>query len=202
MDKSKLHHYWLRWRLPSLIVCIAGLLVFSLTALYALRDNNIRMIALKEAVIRADEQSGDIEGALQELRSFVYSHMNTQLRSEDASEPPIQLVNQFNKYIAAEQAKLESNGTLNETYIAAQKQCETWALRLAQRAECIQEYVIANGGDEASITVPPKELYTFDFASPKWSPDIAGISIVLAVLFSILLVIRLIVGRIITYQLK
>lgn len=194
INKSKAHHYWKAIRRPSLFVIVAGFVLFSALSIYGLRINNTRMLELKQAVFTADEQNGDIEAALQNLRNHVNSHMNTQLRAPDATEPPIQLVNQFNRYVQAEQLKLANQDT-NKVYQDAQARCETGAIPLTARAQCIQEYIIANGGNAPQLSLPPKELYTFDFASPKWSPDLAGISIVLAITFFILLVIRLIVGR-------
>jgi hypothetical protein len=126
--------------------------------------------------------------------------MNTQLRSPDATEPPIQLINQFNRYIEAEQAKVANQDT-NQIYKDAQAQCETGAIPLTARAQCIQDYIIANGGNTAVLVIPPKELYTFDFVSPLWSPDIAGFSIILAILSGVLLVLRLIIGRILKHEL-
>lgn len=158
------------------------------------------MLELKQAVYIADEQNGDIEGALQDLRSFVNSHMNTQLRSPDATEPPIQLINQFNRYIEAEQAKIASQDG-NQIYRDAQARCETGAIPLTARAQCIQEYIVANGGNASQLSIPPKELYTFDFVSPLWSPDVAGISLVLAILSIALLIIRLIIGRVLKHEL-
>ncbi len=195
MDKAKLHHYWIAFRRPSLYILLASTLLCSAVAVYALRANNLRMIELKQAVYIADEQNGDIEAALQNLRDFVTTHMNTQMRSPDASEPPIQLVNQFNRLLQAEQARLASQDT-SQVYRAAQQACESGAIPLTARAQCIQEYVIANGVQITESSLPPKELYTFDFASPRWSFDLAGISIVLAVLSALLLVVRVIVGRI------
>jgi hypothetical protein len=200
VDKGKLHHYWIAFRKPSLYVLISATVFFSVLAVYSLRANNLRMLELKQAVYAADEQNGDIEGALQELRSFVNSHMNTQLRSPDATEPPIQLLNQFNRYIEAEQAKIATQDG-NQVYKDAQARCETGAIPLTARAQCIQEYIVANGGNISQLTIPPKELYTFDFVSPRWSPDIAGISLVLAILSGILLIVRLIIGRVLTKEL-
>jgi hypothetical protein len=200
MDKGKLHHYWIAFRKPSLYILIACTVFFSALAIYSLRANNLKMLQLKNAVYVADEQNGDIEGALQELRSYVNGHMNTQLRSPDATEPPIQLINQFNRYIEAEQAKVANQDT-NQIYKDAQAQCETGAIPLTARAQCIQDYIIANGGNTAVLVIPPKELYTFDFVSPLWSPDIAGFSIILAILSGVLLVLRLIIGRILKHEL-
>jgi hypothetical protein len=200
VDKGKLHHYWIAFRKPSLYVLISATIFFSILAVYSLRANNLRMLELKQAVYVADEQNGDIEGALQELRSFVNSHMNTQLRSPDATEPPIQLLNQFNRYIEAEQAKI-ANQDGNQVYKDAQARCETGAIPLTARAQCIQEYIVANGGNVSQLTIPPKELYTFDFVSPRWSPDIAGISLLLAIVSGILLLSRLIIGKVLTKEL-
>lgn len=200
MDKGKLHHYWIAFRKPSLYILVVATLFFSALAVYSLRANNLRMLELKQAVYTADEQNGDIETALQDLRTFVNTHMNTQLRSADATEPPIQLINQFNRYIEAEQAKI-ANQDGNQIYKEAQARCETGAIPLTARAQCIQEYIVANGGSASQLTIPPKELYTFDFVSPRWSPDVAGISLVLAVISTLLLLARLIIGRVITKEL-
>lgn len=200
MDKAKLHHHWVAVKKPSLFLLIAGMLLFTLLSVYALRANNLKMLELKQAVYAADEQNGDIEEALQNLRSFVNTHMNTTMRSKDASEPPIQLVNQFNRYVAAQQAKLASQD-VNQVYRDAQARCESGSIPLTVRAQCIQEYVLANGGTTAQLTIPPKELYTFDFASPRWSPDMAGISLMMAAVFTVLLLIRLAVGQVMKHEL-
>lgn len=200
MDKAKLHHYWIAFRRPSLYILIASTLIWSAIAIYALRANNLQMITLKQAVYTADEQNGDIEASLQNLRAFVTTHMNTQMRSSDASEPPIQLVNQFNRLVQAEQARLANQDT-SQVYKAAQLACESGAIPLTARAQCIQEYVVANGGQMAEASLPPKELYTFDFASPRWSPDLAGIALVFAVVSFVLLLVRLLAGRILKHQL-
>ncbi len=200
MDKAKIHHYWIAFRKPTLFILLASTLIWSAVAVYALRANNVRMIELKQAVYTADEQNGDIELSLQNLRTFVTTHMNTQMRSPDASEPPIQLVNQFNRLLQAEQARL-ANQDASQVYRAAQQACESGAIPLTARAQCIQEYVVANGGQITESSLPPKELYTFDFASPRWSFDLAGIAIVLAAISALLLSIRLFVGRIAKQQL-
>lgn len=200
MDKGKLHHYWIAFRKPSLYILIVCTVFFSVLAVYSLRANNLKMLQLKNAVYVADEQNGDIEGALQDLRSFVNTHMNTQLRSSDATEPPIQLIHQFNRYIEAEQLKLVNQDGY-QVYRDAQARCETGAIPLTARAQCIQEYIVANGGNIAQLSIPPKELYTFDFVSPVWSVDVAGISLVLAIISGLLLITRLVLGKVITYEL-
>lgn len=197
MNKPRLHHIWVRTRRSSLIFLTVGFVLFFTLSILALRQNNLNMLKLKQAVYVADEKNEGLEQALLNLRNYVYSHMNTNMRSETGSEPPIQLINQFNRYIGVEQARLAVNGDSSRVYAEAQASCEKPELTLTARAQCIQEYVVLNGGDFRELKVPPKEFYAYDYASPKFTFDLAGISIILCIIFFVLLLIRLITGRII-----
>lgn len=196
MEKHKLYGIWHRYKTISLVVIIVCIVFFGLVSVLALRQNNIRMLELKETVIKVDESGGDVEQALTNLRTHVFSHMNTNMRTGDSSELPIQLASRYNKYIAEQQAKLTASGQA-DIYTKAQANCEQSSPTLTERVNCIQIYVAEHGGQLSEINFPPKDLYTFDFASPKWSPDIAGISLVLTVLFTVLLIVRLIFGFVI-----
>jgi hypothetical protein len=202
MDKAKLHHYWAKFRSPLLFLPIIGLVIFGTLFIYGMRYNNVTMLELKQKVIVADEQDGDIEGALQELRAFVSTHMNTNMRNSGSLEPPVQLVNEYNRDVAEIKAKNISQDNANKVYQEAQARCETGAIPLTARAKCIQDYVSNNSTPIAELQLPPKELYIFDFASPKWSPDLAGISMILSIFFGLLIIIRLLLGRYINYKLK
>lgn len=175
----------------SLFVLLSLAIFFSILSVISLRANNIQMLKLKEAVILADEQGVPIEQPLTELRNFVFSHMNTQMRDQSSTEPPIQLVNRFNAYLAEQQEKLKQQGKPN-IYAEAQAQCERPNVSIVQRANCIQAYVVENSVPQAEIKLPPKEFYTFDFASPTWTPDLAGISLVISIfLWSALFILLL-----------
>ena len=202
MDKAKLHHYWVRLSAPLLFIPIIGLVIFSALFVYGMRQNNVTMLNLKQKVIIADEQDGDIEGALQELRSFVTTHMNTNMRNSGSLEPPLQLVNEYNRAVADLKAKQNDQDSANKVYQDAQARCETGAIPLTARAKCIQDYVSANVGSTNEPLLPAKELYIFDFASPKWSPDLAGISLILSIFLVFIIIIRLVAGRYINYKLK
>lgn len=198
MDNRKLHHYWIKYRAISLFIPIIFLIIFSSLAVWQLRENNLNMLKLKEAVVVADEKGGDVESALQELRIFVNSHMNTRMRASGNSEPPIQLVNRYNQLVAAEQARIANSGdTSSAIYQQAQVECNKPDISLSLKNQCIKDYYIANGGGGTYIKLPSKELYTYDFASPRWSFDAAGIYIMLATVSAIFLVVRLILGAII-----
>ena len=196
MNKRKLYGIWHKYRHVTLVILIAGTVFFSFTAVVALRQNNLNMLKLRQQVIDVDANGGDVNSALIELRNYVFSHMNTRLRTNDSDEPPIQLVSSYNRYIADQQAKLTQSGK-SDIYTNAQATCERSAPTLSERVNCIQLFVAENGGEVAEINYPPKDLYSFDFASPTWTPDIAGISLLLAIIFGILLIIRLVVGFIV-----
>lgn len=196
MNKRKLYGIWHKYKKISLLVIVVGLIASSFTAVLALRQNNLNMLKLRQQVVEVDANGGDVNSALIELRNFVFSHMNTQLRTNDAGEPPIQLVASYNRYIADQQTKLTQSGK-SDIYTNAQATCERSSPTLAERVNCIQLFVAENGGQVAEINYPPKDLYSFDFASPRWSPDLAGISLLLAIIFAVLLILRLAIGFII-----
>lgn len=203
MTKHQIHGYWKRFKDSSLILLAIIVLVSGVVAVVALRANNQKMITLKNAVYAADEASGDVEAALKNLRAHVYSHMNTNMRAgSNSNEPPIQLVNQFNRIVAAEQARVSAMNNSAKVYADAQARCEKSNIPLTARAQCIQDYVSANGNGIQQLNLPPKEFYTFDFASPTWSPDLAGLALLVFAVSMILLIIRIIAGYFIKMYLR
>ncbi len=194
MNRHKINQLWKKYRKSSLAFLTIGLIVFSTISVLALRSNNLKMLELKNNVISADKQNGDVESALRDLRNYVFSHMNTRMRDVTTTEPPIQLANRFNRLVEEQKAKLSASGK-DSLYPEAQSVCEKPSFTTVQRASCIQQYVTErSSGVNYDLNLPSKDLYTFDFASPNWSPDLAGFSIVLATLFGFLLIIRLLIG--------
>lgn len=192
MNISKLY-YWHR-RLTHLKAWyfLVPAIIFGLLAVHGLRSNYSKMVTLREAVYTTDQQNGDVEAALVALREHVHSHMNTDLASGDnAIRPPIQLKARYERLAAggAERAKAQNA----EVAKAAEQLC---AQRFpgdgynAPRVTCIQDYVGANAVDKEQAI--PDELYKFDFVSPRWSLDLAGISILLSGVFIVLFLARLI----------
>lgn len=149
------------------------------------------MVKLREAVYTADQQNGDVEAALTKLRAHVYGHMNTNLTSgSNPIKPPIQLKTRYERLVAAEAENIK----------AANAQIDAKAEQIcsqqfpaggfnAPRVACIQDYVGANA---TKARVIPDQLYKFDFVSPRWSFDLAGISIVLSLIFFILFLSRVV----------
>ena len=170
-------------------------------AIYSLRANNQKMIVLRNAVFVADEKDGDIEGALRELREFVFSHMNTNLSSgTNAVKPPIQLKYRYEKLVAAAKAKYDADNAKvvsdAEAYCIQQFPNVTFS---QNRLNCARDY--ANSHPVTLQTIPD-DLYKFDFATPFWTPDKAGWAIVLTVLFLLLFILRYISELIIRRELE
>lgn len=185
MNKRHLHHVWryLRGIRPWYFLIIA--ILFGIISLVSLRHNNEQMVRLRDAVYAADKNGGDVEGALRTLRQYVYSHMNTSLASgPNAVHPPIQLKYTYERLQQA-QANVIGQGN-SALYQQAQSYCDAQTAIGSEVISCIQNYATTHGVD---LTPIPASLYEFDFTSAKWSPDLAGWSLVLTVLFFLVFLI-------------
>lgn len=190
VNKRKLHHYYKLFSYISFWHILTITIVFSIIAVLALRQNNLNAIALRDQLLQVDEENGDVDKAINDLRTYIYSHMNTSLNTGTSVYPPIQLKYRYERLVAQEQERVDKlNG---DVYREAQKYCEKrnpTDFSGRNRVPCIQEYVVSHGG-EAPKPIPDA-LYKFDFTSPLWSPDLAGWSLLAAIFFGILTVLRL-----------
>lgn len=203
MKKTKVYGLWHKFRSISLVTLVIAFVISATITVLALRSNNLNMVKLRSAVYTADKQNGDINKALNDLRQYVYGHMNTNLRTgTTTTEPPIQLVNQFSRDVAAERQRIATLGSADKVYVDAQTICEKAGVPIPDRAACIQDYVTKNGKGIPQLNLPAKEVYTFDFASPIWSPDIAGFSLILTIIFAIAIIVRLITGAVLKNYLR
>jgi hypothetical protein len=192
LNKRKLHHLLVVLRPISYWYFVVIFVVSAFAAAYALRQNNLRAIELREKVLEVDKQNGDIEAALRRLREYTYSHMNANLASDTGIYPPIQLKYRYERLVAAEQKRAE--GANRDIYAEAQRDCERrfpQGLYGATRLPCIEEYIDTHGSAGAKPRPIPDDLYKFDFAAPVWSPDLAGWSIVVAAAALFLLLTRI-----------
>jgi hypothetical protein len=176
--------------------CLYLFIASSLLCVLALRHNNVQMVRLRDAVYAADKNNSDVNAALNNLRSYVYTHMNTDLSSGHGNiHPPIQLKYTYQRLYDARLAQVQSEN--QQIYTDAQFYCHTHADQnsvLAQQG-CIQNYAVNHGVANANINIP-QGLYGFDFTSPAWSPDLAGWSLVLSLIFLVALLVKLVIARI------
>jgi hypothetical protein len=178
MNKRHLHHVWRFYRHIKPRYFLIAFIVFGATCLVAARHNNEQMVHLRDAVYTADKNGGDVEGALRRLRQYVYAHMNTGLSSgPNAVHPPIQLKYTYERL---EQQQAGTLGQGNSTlYQNARDYCEGQSDVGSTVIACIQQYAASHGDQLPAV---PDSLYKFDFTAAKWSPDLAGWSLVLTVL--------------------
>lgn len=190
VNKRHLHYIHRRLEPISPWFFLSLSVVFAVVSVGALRQNNINMLELREAVYAADKEDKDVEAALRDLREYVHSHMNTDLSANsNGIYPPIQLKYRYERLVEAEKTRVSK---ANEAiYTRAQKYCEVRfpaGMSGSGRIPCIQNYVSERGEKEKTI---PDALYKFDFVSPRWSADLAGWSLIAAGFFLVLFVFRL-----------
>lgn len=174
-------------------VAVFGIVtVFFVTlSIVGLISNSNGAVERYESLKAVDQSGGDVEKALNELRAYIYSHMNTQIGSDTGIKPPIQLRGTYERLVAQEQEKAVEGNSL---YAEAQAHCERTqpsGFSGRNRLDCITAYVDSNG---VKIEAKPvdEDLYKFDFVPPRWSPDLAGFSILLASVFGLVFAIDLI----------
>jgi outer membrane murein-binding lipoprotein Lpp len=194
MNKRYLHHLWKLFRhiKPQYVLII--LVISTTSSIIALRANNEHMEKLRNEVYAADENAGDVHGALRNLQAYVTAHMNTNLSSgPNAVYPPIQLKYTYDRLVQA--ASEQTSAANTQLYTQAQQYCQQQDptdFSGHNRVPCIEQYVETHGATLASI---PSALYQFDFISPVWSPDLAGWSVVVAILSAICFVLSYVTRR-------
>lgn len=194
MDKKYWHHVWTtRIRPINVWYLLVLFLVSAIVCVFSLRGNYMHMATLRQAVYDADKNDGDVKGSLQNLQRYVTTHMNTSLTAGTSIYPPVQLKYTYQRLQTAAQAAANSQNT--ELYNQAQKYCEqqnSTDFSGRNRVPCIEQYV----SDHGSIKAAPisDALYKFNFASPTWSPDLAGWSLLLSILLLIALLLRVAAG--------
>ncbi len=187
-----LHHLWVRIRPIKTWYLLSIAIACALCCALSLRANYQQMVKLRTAVYATDQQNGNVVQSLQALRAYVGSHMNTALATPDGVYPPIQLKYTYERLQQAEKARADQANSV--IYTNAQHTCEALypnSFSGGPRVPCIEQYVKEHGTSPKSI---PDAMYKFDFATPKWSPDIAGWSLVFALIFGVLTVLRFVLG--------
>ena len=194
MNKRHLHHAWTRFRRIKPWYFLILAIVSAVVCIFALRANNEHMIKLRSAVYAADQNNTDVQAPLKVLQAYVTSHMNTNLNAGSTSVyPPIQLKYTYDRLVKAQGNQVaQANSQL---YNAAQTYCEqqnSTDFSGHNRVPCIEQYVQSHNTQKLAII--PDALYKFAFATPAWSPDLAGWSMLLAIVSSLLFVITFVIS--------
>jgi hypothetical protein len=194
MNKRHLHHVWTKFRFIKAWYFLPIIIVSAVIGVYALRDNNEQMIKLRADVYSADQHDTNVQAALNTLQAYVTAHMNTNLSAgPNAVYPPIQLKYTYQRLQDAQSAAVAAANT--SLYTDAQTYCQIQDptdFSGHNRVPCIDQYVQTH---DTSLPPIPEDLYKFDFISPRWSPDLAGWSLVVAVLSGLLFVVTFVIRR-------
>lgn len=195
MNKRHLHHFWTGFRAikPWYFLIIA--VVSAVICVFALRSNNEHMIKLRAAVYAADQKNVDVETPLKKLQGYVTMHMNTNLNTGGSTVyPPIQLKYTYERLVQAQKDQFaQANSQL---YTTAQGVCEqqnSTDVSGRNRVPCIEQYVQSH--NPVALPSIPDDLYKFAFVTPKWSPDLAGWSMSVAILSGLLTVVTFMADR-------
>lgn len=174
---------------------------FALCSAFFLRQNNLKMVELRNNVVVADKSGAGLDQALENLNSYIFKHMNTQVVR------PIELVNTYNRRVQAViQAAQNSNG--RDIYAEGTAACERRGIPLSSIAQCIAQYANDNSSGLTSdqIVLPDKNRFIYSYASPLWTPDLAGLFVLLTVVsfiwFSARLTEVVIVSLVVRHRLK
>lgn len=173
------------WQLLILLV-IGGFLMATF-----LRLNNIGMIQRRDAVLAADKEGRDADAAtrMYDLQRYVAAHMN-------ASTGQFDLQGQYQRDLqqAIETATSSSNpyGNINaQAEAVCRPRFAAWSPAYVQCfTEELAKYPPApDPGSNAAL--PSPALYRHSFASPLWSPDFAGFSVLVFLAIALIIILRL-----------
>lgn len=155
------------------------MIIMTVVTATLLRMNNVRMIERRDAVIAADKGGdlGMLAERLADLESYVFKHMNAttgQIFLEHTYR------NRLNKLIEDARRSLASE-TEKNAYKAASEVCDKRFRGYSQAyAKCfldeVNKHTTSISGSTEIKTLNPK-IYIRSYASPHWSPDLAGWSV-------------------------
>lgn len=164
-------------------------IAFVVLSIFGLKQNSQGAVDRFEALKAVDAAGGDVESALNDLREYIYSHMNTKIGNDLGIYPPIQLNGTYERLVLAEQERVSAvNSKLEPEAIAYCEAQNPTGFSGRYRIDCIEKYKDENGAKEQPIE---DDFYKFDFVPPLWSPDMAGISIIAAIFFGIAFIVQL-----------
>lgn len=150
-----------------LIVSVVGLVL----GLYYVGQNVSHAQQLAAAVLAADSSGQPTAPALKSLADYTHTHMG--------SSQTVFLASSYQRAQATATAVPQTSG---QVYHDAQAACVSKTTAVNQ-ANCVQSYLSTHStpGSAIAIAPPPsasKYPYTYSYAAPRWTPDLAGLLLV------------------------
>jgi hypothetical protein len=194
-DKAHLRRFLRQVQALKTWQLVVLLFIFVIISATFLRINNLNMVERRSAVIAADEKADDeaLRSSIVSLQQYVTAHMNTGL------DKGFFLSKTYDRDRDTAIASADSAPSDNSTvYQQASIECRAkWHGGVESFRNDYVQCVIARvsalgqGSDPASnIKLPKADAYRINFSSPRWSFDLAGISVAIC-----LLIITVIFGR-------
>jgi hypothetical protein len=184
------------WHLAVLFI------VMLVVTAFLLRQNNLHMIEYRNLLKQADEQNKDIPQALANLRNYVGNHMNTSLGSG------VYLEHSYQRAYDAAVQEAGKTGASAAVYQQADKDCQSLFSKTASfqaYIQCVTDKIAASGSAQdpvAAIKAPPADMYRYNFASPNWSPDVAGFAVLFTIALGLIIFGRFVLEWVIYFMLK
>jgi hypothetical protein len=132
--------------------------------IWAYRSNATTARLKTAQLVEKDRKGSDVAAEVTALERFTSGHMN--------SDTSFTLEGKLERDTAA--AIPQANGAI---YAEAQANCQRGDS--VQQARCVSDYVAArvNPNEAKPVILPNRASYTYNFRSPGWTPDLAGIAL-------------------------
>jgi hypothetical protein len=203
-DKRKIHH-WLtivrRIKTGQLFILV---IVCGAISIFLLRQNNLQMIVLRQAVTKADaDVNGDTKTALTNLQKYVTAHMNTNLENGVYLQETYQRA-----YTAAVEAAANATNPQAAIYAQVELQCRPIyksTHSFPAYTQCAHDKLgqLTPGQDTlSSLKAPDVELYHYNFVAPLISFDPAGIFVIITGVILLVIVFRTVTYLVLKLVLK
>ena len=194
IDKAAVHHWLVRLRRIKTWYLVLIVLFLGLFSAFLLRQNNLGMIDRREALNTADINNEGVREALAALQQYVTAHMNADLGKGVFLSASYQRA-----YNDAVQRAVQTTNPNSMIYEQVELECQPVFARTGSfpaYTECARQKLanIPSGQDAlANLTAPPVDLYHFNFVSPLWSFDSAGVVLALAIFVLLILILRAVI---------
>lgn len=165
-----------------------GLAISVYYAVIELRNNNVRSGELYKLVQAADESGVGVQEALKNLQEHVAGHMNASPLPQLGENAPVQLSKSYERAKLVESVRVSSERERVTREGIGFCESRFGNANLVTRSNCIAEYGAGHPVQPEREIVA--DLYKYDFVSPSWTFDKAGVMVLISVLLAVSLFIR------------
>lgn len=193
MDKRKIRQSIKNLQRVKTWQLVVLLILMGFVSATFLRLNNIGMIERRAAVMAADEAGNSevTQNRLYDLQRYVTAHMNTDMGQG------VYLEGTYKRDAQKAYAKASRDSNPNgNIYKKAQEVCApqftSWSTAYLQCTTSELAKYPASNNLVSELNGPDPALYRHVFASPLWSPDFAGWSLLVTAVILLMIITRLI----------